>query len=337
MNKSSHTKQNSTSVWRDFTFRITIVVLLFVMGLFVCLYLNNKRLIEAEYLARARAHFNNIVLTRRWSAQYGGVYVEKKPGMRSSPYLINPDIQDVHGKTYTLKNPALMTREISALADKDGLYQFHITSLKPLNPDNSVDDFERNALLSFERGKKESTEMITQGDKTVYRFMSPLVAEKPCLKCHAVQGYKGGEVRGGISVSFEVTDSVRNLKQQKYILLGLFVVTASFLLGIIYQLIRRLNKNVIEVQNKLQIKSEELQKTNTKLTETLDEIKTLEAILSICAGCKKIRDDDGTWIQMEVYVHDHTGSEFSHGLCPDCIKELYPEEYKKLIKNGKLK
>lgn len=241
-----------SSVWRSFTLNITFVVLLFILGLFIGLFLNNKQLIETEYLTRAKSHFNNIVLTRRWSAQYGGVYVEKKAGMQSNPYLINPDILGVNGTTYTLKNPALMTREISVLADKDGLYKFHITSLKPLNPDNFPDEFEKAALASFESGVKESTVIFEEGDKTVFRYMAPLKTEQPCLKCHAAQGYKGGEVRGGISISFDITQSAKNLAQQKYILAGLFVITSALLLGIIYQLIFKLNKRILDMQHELQ-------------------------------------------------------------------------------------
>ncbi len=61
------------------------------------------------------------------------------------------------------------------------------------------------------------------------------------------------------------------------------------------------------------------------LLKAFDEIKTLRGIVPICANCKKIRDDKGYWNQVEVYVRDHTEAVFSHGLCPDCVKELYPD------------
>ena len=48
-------------------------------------------------------------------------------------------------------------------------------------------------------------------------------------------------------------------------------------------------------------------------------------ILPICANCKKIRDDKGYWSQIESYIEDHSEAEFSHGICPDCAKELYPD------------
>ncbi|MCD4690074.1 hypothetical protein K8S17_01290 [bacterium] len=64
-----------------------------------------------------------------------------------------------------------------------------------------------------------------------------------------------------------------------------------------------------------------------ELSRALHEVRTLRGIIPICAKCKKIRDDDGYWGQVETYVRDHTEAEFSHGLCPECAAELYPEMY----------
>ena len=62
-----------------------------------------------------------------------------------------------------------------------------------------------------------------------------------------------------------------------------------------------------------------------KLQTALVKIKTLRGLVPICASCKKIRDDQGFWHQVEVYVRDHTEANFSHSICPACAKELYPE------------
>jgi hypothetical protein len=66
-----------------------------------------------------------------------------------------------------------------------------------------------------------------------------------------------------------------------------------------------------------------------ELRRSLEEIKTLRNILPICASCKKVRDDNGYWHQMEIYLRDHSQTELSHGLCPDCVKKLYPNYLKK--------
>jgi len=61
------------------------------------------------------------------------------------------------------------------------------------------------------------------------------------------------------------------------------------------------------------------------LEKALKENKTLRGLIPICSNCKKIRDDDGYWHQVEVYLRDHSDADFSHSICPDCIKRLYPE------------
>ena len=70
---------------------------------------------------------------------------------------------------------------------------------------------------------------------------------------------------------------------------------------------------------------EEREKLIVDLQEALQKIKTLKGLVPICSSCKKIRDDQGYWQQVEVYVRDHSEAEFSHGICPDCMKKLYPE------------
>jgi PAS domain S-box-containing protein len=74
---------------------------------------------------------------------------------------------------------------------------------------------------------------------------------------------------------------------------------------------------------------EEREKLILELRETLSQVKTLRGLLPICSSCKKIRNDKGYWEQMEIYIKDHSGVEFSHGICPECAEKLYPEFYKK--------
>jgi len=71
----------------------------------------------------------------------------------------------------------------------------------------------------------------------------------------------------------------------------------------------------------------EREKLIAELQEALARVKTLSGLLPICASCKKIRDDQGYWHQVEVYVRDHSDADFSHSLCPDCARQLYPDIY----------
>jgi PAS domain S-box-containing protein len=67
----------------------------------------------------------------------------------------------------------------------------------------------------------------------------------------------------------------------------------------------------------------------TQLSEALNHVKTLQGLIPICSHCKKIRDDDGYWHEVEVYIRDHSTVEFSHGLCESCLRDLYPNFYTK--------
>lgn len=69
----------------------------------------------------------------------------------------------------------------------------------------------------------------------------------------------------------------------------------------------------------------QLQKKNAELEKALSSVKLLSGLLPICASCKKIRDDNGYWNQIEAYIRDHSEAQFSHGICPDCAGKLYPE------------
>jgi FixJ family two-component response regulator len=69
-----------------------------------------------------------------------------------------------------------------------------------------------------------------------------------------------------------------------------------------------------------------------QLQDALDQVKTLKGIVPICASCKKIRDDKGYWQQVEIYIQKHSDAEFSHGVCPDCLRKYYPEQAEKILK-----
>ena len=70
---------------------------------------------------------------------------------------------------------------------------------------------------------------------------------------------------------------------------------------------------------------EERERLIGELQQALAQVKQLSGFLPICASCKKIRDDNGYWTQIEAYIRDHSQAEFSHGICPECMKKLYPE------------
>lgn len=69
----------------------------------------------------------------------------------------------------------------------------------------------------------------------------------------------------------------------------------------------------------------EREKLISELQMAMGEVKKLSGFLPICSSCKKIRDDEGYWNQIESYIRDHSEAEFSHSICPECVKKLYPD------------
>ncbi|MBK1649409.1 diguanylate cyclase [Rhabdochromatium marinum] len=159
---------------------------------------------RAEMAMRtAQSFFDQVVLARRWNAQHGGVYVPVTEQTQPNPYLKVPDrdIRVSDELTLTKINPAFMTRQLGEIAAATNGVHFHITSLKPIRPDNRPELWERQALQRFEQGAQEVGEFVGSRDHPMYRYMAPLITEQPCLDCHEQDGYRLGDVRGGISVT----------------------------------------------------------------------------------------------------------------------------------------
>lgn len=155
-------------------------------------------------LEHARSVFQIVVDTRYWNASHGGLYAPITQETQPNPFLDVPnrDITTQNGQRLTLIDPAYMTRQLSDIVSKRSNVQFHITSQKPIRPGNEPYPWEERALRSFNRNNDEYYEWFfpKSGEKQ-FRYMAPLWTEDSCLQCHAKQGYKQGDLRGGISVS----------------------------------------------------------------------------------------------------------------------------------------
>ena len=149
--------QKEEKIYKSFIISVCLVVALSFSGVFLGMTIKARSLIMEELLSHSRAYFETIVATRLWNANYGGVYVEKKAGVQSNPYIEHPDIETKDGRTFTIRNPAMMTREISEFIGKDKDFSFHITSNKLINPNNKPDDFETKGIGGlFETGQRET-------------------------------------------------------------------------------------------------------------------------------------------------------------------------------------
>jgi len=190
---------------------ILIIVLLWIVSIFVSLSWNLvqiKKSAEIEHLKTAEAFVQQVLITRAWNASHAGIYLRVSDTLQPNPFLqvSNRDIVATGGLQLTLVNPAFMTRMISELANEQGDVKFHMTSLKPINPQNKPSVWERAGLLAFENNQtQEYYDAGKVNGVKSFSYMAPLVTNKSCLQCHEKQGYKEGDIRGGVSVTFPIT------------------------------------------------------------------------------------------------------------------------------------
>ncbi len=178
---------------------------------------------------QARSAFEKDVLYRSWNAGHGGVYAPLTPTNQPNPYLTVPerDIETPSGKKLTKVNPAFMTRQVHELGLKKHGTFAHITSLNPIRPENAPDPWEEDALKAIAQGEKEISSIEELDGKPYMRLIRPLITTKGCLKCHASQGYKEGDIRGGISNSVPMTPFLEISDRKKATLcLGFSIIWA---------------------------------------------------------------------------------------------------------------
>ena len=202
------------------------------------------------------AAYQRDISYRLWGAMVGGVYVSADK-VKPNPYLSflkERDVVTTSGKKLTLVNPAYMTRMVYEMAGSRYGILVHLTSLKPLNPKNAPDKWERKALLSFEKGKKEAFLLEKINGKRYLRYMKPFVTEEYCLKCHKRQGYKVGDIRGAVSIFIPFDTyfaSIAKRHNQSIIIHGLIFLFGLSVLLIGASLLRRSKAELIKNEERL--------------------------------------------------------------------------------------
>jgi signal transduction histidine kinase len=258
--------------------RLTLIFGLIAIGvaiiIIVSLVMSQERILNntREVLRiQALSSFEKDVAYRRWNSNLGGIYSWITETLLPNPYLSveERDLELNDGRKLTLVNPAYMTRLVHEIQNQSSGVRGHITSLKPLRPQNKPDGWEIKALRSFEDGEEEFHSYETIEGKGYYRFMKPLLVEESCLKCHAIQGYKVNEIRGGISVAVPVKrfHTIRDNDLSNCLSMHSFFLVASFagISAAYYSFRKRLvqkhemERQLVEANSKLQESNRELE------------------------------------------------------------------------------
>ncbi len=194
------------------------------------------QLLLTQAVRQARMLHKQVLLTRKWVADHNGLFVLMQPGVGPNPFLkVDTEIVDTSGRHFVKRNPAMVTRELSEYSAREGNFRYRVTTLKPINPANAPDDFERRSLLRFEReGIHEVAEIQKTDQGTVLRYIAPLYVEKSCLECHAQQGYKEGDIRGGLSITLPIDWALTSIHANNRLLLVICVLTVLVVAALLF-------------------------------------------------------------------------------------------------------
>ena len=266
-----------------------VAAILVVNGMvFYLIYNQYHSLLNHNLTDVARSAYKQVVLVRAWVSQHGGVFVPGTNGDSMNPYLQEPMVITAGGDTLVKKNPAAVTRELSEMSpDIGGQFQFHLTSLKLLNPENAPDAFERRALLALTEPEigdltsfGEYIAIERTGGHPVFRYFAPLYTEESCLPCHGKQGYQVGDIRGGISIMFPMDAIVQARRRNYLILLAGGLLSSAIISVLIYSF---MHSKVIYPLQRLERAAEDIGRGNynTRIeSDSKDEIGDLSRALA---------------------------------------------------------
>mgnify|MGYP000900399791 CR=1 FL=1 len=248
---------------------------------------------------RGSVLFRLIELTRDWNARHGGVYVPVTAETQPNAYLKHPkrDIVDTDGRALTMVNPAFMTRQIAEIAEKAEGVRFHITSLKPIRPANEADPWEKESLALFEQsGLKERLGFFADGGGVLpgpaHRYMAPLVVKPPCMKCHDFQGYRVGDIRGGISVTMPADKLVAIAEQRRKQMMMLYLVGFIVVAGLGHMVAWRTRRHLDALEEINRRQEAVIDEQSQELSEAEKEQLIATAVFNGAAEAVMVTDRD---------------------------------------------
>jgi diguanylate cyclase (GGDEF)-like protein/PAS domain S-box-containing protein len=244
---------------------------------------------EAVALERGRGLFGLIELTRDWNARHGGVYAPVTEKTQPNSYLQHPrrDITSTAGIDLTMINPAYMTRQIAELAEQETGVRFHITSLKPIRPLNAADPWEAESLQAFAvQGLRERVSFFAAyplGDRErpVHRYMAPLLVKEPCMKCHEAQGYKIGEIRGGISVTMPAESLLASRQQSTQNLILMLFAGSIVSSALLHLLVARARRHYSQLHSLIAKQEDFIVERTREVTQRNEELRSEIVVSSL--------------------------------------------------------
>ena len=272
------------------------VLFISIITLFIILQITSsakyeKQLFKEQVIQEAKSHFQSMVDTRSWNSKFGGVYVKEVEGLHPNPYLKENTLLTDKNETLIKINPAWMTRQISDISNKQGLYHYKITSLLPINKSNKADGFETKALKYFEKNPQKKYFYNFDLENKTFNLMGSLITDKSCMQCHAHQGYQVGDIRGGLRVTIPAkiyNQQIKLLEEKTDKSIMIILLISSILMGILYLLISMFYKRQYEIENAKEILEEQVSQRTHELKVVLSHEQHLKDVLKIITEVNEI-------------------------------------------------
>ena len=196
---------------------------------------------------------------------------------------------------------------------------FNLWKVRFFNPDGKILYSSEKAEIGNISKKPYFVELVAKGHVITNMIKKDGQTEDgPPTPYDVVETYIpimfGDTFNGAFEVYVNVTEQMQRLKALFWRSYIIFSLVICILLSLIVVFSLRMDKA-----------AKEREKLIAELRDALTEVVTLRGIIPICASCKKVRDDKGYWNQIESYIRDHSEADFSHGICPECAKKLYPD------------
>jgi diguanylate cyclase (GGDEF)-like protein len=242
---------------KQFLILSTVIIALIVSAVFFSFYAKTQELTNYTLLQQARALQKEMIITRRWVAENGGIYFKQKPDSKAVPHEpIVPGMKtyyrDTDGNMYLMRIPGDAVSGISELSDSTGQYTFHMTLINPrIKATHTPDAFEIKGLKQFAQGGKEFTAIENTKQGQVFRYMTPLKFEDSCNNCHSQKVLKDRGAKAALTINIPMSLIGQQLAQNKKHILYSAILVFTVLFGLLALVSRRFFKTLTRAQDQL--------------------------------------------------------------------------------------
>lgn len=194
-------------------FLCIVLIIVPILGLiFTWAGLRNKQNTTAQVINQARVLSRQIILTRQWISDCGGIMVSRdSEGAREFNYFFDDRLHTDRG-IFNRFTPAMVTKKLSQYSLRENLYHFRLASINPMNPSNEPDAFEKMALHRFiHNNSNEVYYFDNSGSNQIFRYTAPLYVDQACMKCHT--NFTNGTVGGCLSIFLPASQMEASLQE----------------------------------------------------------------------------------------------------------------------------